>query len=101
MITLKNETSNIRIRFEYLFYLIKLLILAGPKFQKKTKKTKKKSKLGRNNRISELGLICTQKGQQINKFDFSMFLVFFLEKLFESLHFLCFYVLLLAKVVGF
>jgi hypothetical protein len=34
-------------------------------------------KLGRNNRISELGLICTQKGQQINKLDFSMFLVFF------------------------
>jgi hypothetical protein len=33
--------------------------------------------LGRNNRISELGLICTQKGQQINKLDFSMFLVFF------------------------
>jgi hypothetical protein len=43
--------------------------------------------LGRNNRILELGLICTQKGQQINKLDFSMFLVFFLEKLFESLHF--------------
>jgi hypothetical protein len=32
-------------------------------------------------------LICTQKGQQIIKLDFSMFLVFFWEKLFESLHF--------------
>jgi hypothetical protein len=46
--------------------------------------------MGRNNRISELGLIWTQKGQQITKLDFSMFLVFlvfFLEKLSESLHF--------------
>jgi hypothetical protein len=32
-------------------------------------------------------LMCTQKGQQITKLDFSMFLVFFLEKLSESLHF--------------
>jgi hypothetical protein len=41
-----------------------------PKNSKKIKKSQKKSKLGRNNRISELGLICTQKGQQITKFDF-------------------------------
>jgi hypothetical protein len=32
-------------------------------------------------------LICTQKGQQITKLHFSMFLAFFLEKLSESLHF--------------
>jgi hypothetical protein len=35
-------------------------------------------------------LICTQKGQQINKLVFLMFLVFFWEKLFESLHFFWF-----------
>jgi hypothetical protein len=34
-----------------------------------------------------LGLICTQKRQQITKIDFFMFLVIFLEKLSESLHF--------------
>jgi hypothetical protein len=35
-----------------------------------------------------LGLICTtQTGQQITKLDFWMFLVIFLEKLSESLHF--------------
>jgi hypothetical protein len=78
--------------FEYsnniwIFILLnKLPILA----QNSKKIQKKISKLGRNNRISELGLICTQKGQQINKLDFSMFLVFFLEKLFKSLHFLWF-----------
>jgi hypothetical protein len=34
-----------------------------------------------------LGLICTQKGQQITKLDFWMILVKILEKMSESLHF--------------
>jgi hypothetical protein len=50
-------SNNIRI----FILLNKLPILA---------QNSKKSKLGRNNRISELGLICNQKGQQINKLDF-------------------------------
>jgi hypothetical protein len=71
------EYSN-NIRIFILLYKLPTLEFS-PKFQKNPKK---KSKLGRNNRISELGLICTQKGQQIYKLDVSMFLVFFLEKLF-------------------
>jgi hypothetical protein len=68
-----------------------ILLYKLPIFAQNSKKIqKKKSKLGRHNRISELGLICTQKGQQINKLDFSMFLVFLLNFFFESLHFLWF-----------
>jgi hypothetical protein len=74
-------SNNIRI-----FILLNKKPILAKNF-KKFQKIPKKSLLGRNNRISELGLICTQKGQQITKLDCSMFLVFFLEKLSESLHF--------------
>jgi hypothetical protein len=81
--------------FEYsnnnrIFILLNKLPILAQNSKKFQKIQINNSKLGRNNRISELGLICTQKGQQINKLDFSMFLEFFLEKLFESLHLLWF-----------
>jgi hypothetical protein len=73
--------------FGLLFILLNKWPILSPKFQK----IQKNPNWVEITEYHVLGLICTtQKGQQINKLDFSMFLVFFLEKLFESLHFLWF-----------